>query len=65
MPDYNEGIEVIGDLLDNFPETKIIVISGGSQNLNADNLLISAKKIGAHCTLSKPFEIEELLNAVK
>jgi DNA-binding response OmpR family regulator len=64
MPE-KEGIEVIGELLDNFPKTKIIVISGGSRNLNAENLLVSAKKIGAHCVMSKPFEIDDLLNEVK
>jgi DNA-binding response OmpR family regulator len=64
MPE-KEGIEVIGELLDNFPKTKIIVISGGSRNLNAENLLVSAKKIGAHCVMSKPFEIDDLLNKVK
>ncbi len=60
-----EGIEVIGELLENFPDTKIIVISGGSLNLDGNNLLRSAKILGAHCTLSKPFEIEDLLNSVK
>ncbi|MCP4265200.1 MAG: response regulator [Candidatus Brocadiaceae bacterium] len=64
MPE-KEGIEVIGELLDNFPETKIIVISGGSRNLNADNLLVSAKKIGADCVISKPFNVDELLNEVR
>jgi len=64
MPE-KEGVEVIGELVDHFPETKIIVISGGSRNLDANNLLISAKLLGAHYTLSKPFEREELLNAVR
>ncbi len=64
MPE-KEGIEVIGELVDHFPETKIIVISGGSRNLDVDNLLKSAKILGAHCTLSKPFEHAEFLNAVR
>ncbi len=64
MPE-KEGIEVVGELLENFPETKIIVISGGSRNLNANNLLVSAKKIGAHCVMSKPFEIDDLLNEIR
>ena len=64
MPD-KEGIEVISELVDHFPETKIIVISGGSRHLDADNLLVSAKLLGAHCALSKPFELAELLNAVR
>ncbi len=63
MPE-KEGIEVIGELVDCFPEIKIIVISGGSRNLDAHNLLTSAKILGAHYALSKPFGCEELLNAV-
>ncbi len=64
MPE-KEGVEVVGELLDKFPETKIIVITGGSRNLNAENLLLSVKMLGAHCALLKPFEIEELLNSVR
>jgi hypothetical protein len=41
------------------------VITGGSWKLDADNLLRCAKLLGAHYTLAKPFEIEELLNAVR
>ncbi len=64
MPE-KEGVEVVGELLDHFPETKIIVISGGSRNINANNLLLSVKMLGAHRTLLKPFDIEELLSSVK
>ncbi len=64
MPE-KEGIETIGELRHYFPETKIIAISGGGQNLKANYVLHTAKILGAHCTLFKPFEIEELLNAVK
>ncbi len=64
MPE-KEGIEVVGELLDNSPDTKIIVISGGSRNLSADNLLLSAKMLGAHCAMLKPFEIEELLSSIR
>ncbi len=64
MPE-KEGIEVVGELLDNFPDTKIIVISGGSRNLSADNLLFSVKMLGAHCAMLKPFEIADLLNSIR
>jgi DNA-binding response OmpR family regulator len=64
MPE-KEGIETIGELRHYFPETKIIAISGGGQNLKANYVLHTAKILGANCTLFKPFEIEEFLNAVK
>jgi len=64
MPE-KEGIETIGDLRHYFPETKIIAISGGGRNLKANNVLHTAEILGAHCTLSKPFEIEEFLDAVR
>lgn len=64
MPE-KEGIETIGDIRRYFPETKIIAISGGSRSLKADYVLHTAKILGAHCTLFKPFEIEEFLTAVK
>ncbi len=64
MPE-KEGIETIGELRQYFPETKIIAISGGARNLKANVVLHTAKILGVHCTLFKPFEIEEFLNAVK
>ncbi len=64
MPE-KDGIEAIGELRRCFPETKIIAISGGSRNLKADYVLHTAEILGVHCTLFKPFEIEEFLTAVK
>ncbi len=64
MPE-KEGIEIIGELRDHSPETKIIVVSGGSLNINPSNLLRSAKMLGAHGALLKPFEREDLLNTVR
>ncbi len=63
MPE-KDGIETIGEIRRYFPETKIIAISGGSQRLNAKDVLHTAGILGAHCTLCKPFRIEELLSAV-
>ena len=64
MPE-KEGLETIGELRRYFPETKIIAISRGGRSLKADYVLHTAETLGAHCTLLKPFGIEELLNAVK
>ncbi len=64
MPE-KDGIEIIGELQRCFPETKIIAISGGGQSLKADYVLHTAETLGVHCTLFKPFGIEEFLNAVE
>ncbi len=64
MPE-KDGIEAIGELRRCFPETKIIAISGGGQRLKADYVLHTAEILGVHCTLPKPFEIADFLNAVR
>ncbi len=40
-------------------------MSGGGQRLKANDVLHTAGILGAQCTLSKPFELDELLNAVR
>ncbi|MBE9582675.1 MAG: response regulator [Proteobacteria bacterium] len=62
MPD-KEGIETIMELRRDFPEVKIIAISGGGR-VEPSQYLGLAKKLGAQVTLIKPFEREELLAAV-
>jgi len=63
MPEV-EGIETIRTLLQEQPGVKIIAISGGGRISN-DDLLLMASHFGASLTLKKPFEREELLNAVR
>ncbi len=63
MPE-KEGIETIMELKQDFPDVKIIAISGGGQGDGGQYLDI-AKKMGANSTLAKPFEKEGLLKAVK
>jgi YesN/AraC family two-component response regulator len=63
MPDQ-EGIETIMELRRDFPEVKIIAISGGGR-VRPDEYLHMAKTMGAHLTLLKPFEQQELLSAVQ
>ncbi len=64
MPE-KDGIETIGEIRRYFPETKIIAISGGGNRLKANDVLHTAGILGVQCTLSKPFEIEELLSEVR
>ena len=63
MPE-KEGIETIMELRRGFPEVKIIAISGGGRGA-PDQYLSSAKRLGANATMTKPFEREELLEAVR
>jgi len=62
MP-VKDGIETIMELKADFPDTKIIAISGGGPFKDKDNLLVIAKKLGADYALTKPFKIEDLLKA--
>jgi CheY-like chemotaxis protein len=59
-----EGIETILALRKAHPSVKIIAISGGGRMGKLDVLPI-AKSFGAARTLAKPFEREELLEAVQ
>jgi len=56
-----DGLEMIGMLLRNFPNIRVIAISGGSKYLDYCSV---AKMLGAHETLDKPFELQQLLDAV-
>ena len=62
MPEQ-EGIETIRILHKEFPQTKILAISGGGRRGKLD-VLPTAQTFGAHRTLAKPFERKDLLDAV-
>ncbi len=59
MPDA-DGFEAIDVFRREFPQTRIIVVSGGAQFTKRD-YLPDAELIGADATLQKPFEIDTLL----
>lgn len=63
MPE-KEGIETIRELRKDYPELKIIAISGGGR-ASAEGYLSVAKTIGADRTLSKPFDLKNILETVK
>lgn len=59
-----DGIETIRDVRRDFPEVKILAVSGrGGIQINAN--LARADRIGADMTLSKPFGAEEIREAVR
>ena len=62
MPE-TEGIETIMELQRDFPDVKIIAISGGGHN-DPDQYLSIAQMLGVQKTFAKPIEREELLKAV-
>jgi CheY-like chemotaxis protein len=63
MPEM-EGLEVIIGLRKKLPDLKIICMSGGAR-LQPGDYLNLACALGANRTLTKPFEREELLEAVR
>lgn len=58
-----EGIETIAELRQNFPNVKIIAISGGGRTRNLGFLEV-AKKMGADAALAKPFTLDQFLKIV-
>jgi len=63
MPE-KEGIETIMELKRDFPDVKIIAISGGGR-IGPEEYLPMAEMLGAKRTFSKPVERKQLLNAVR
>ena len=63
MPEQ-EGLQTIRSLKKDFPDIKVIAMSGGGIN-DGSGYLDLAKHMGASSVLSKPIRIAELLQAVK
>ncbi len=69
MPEKN-GLEIITEIKKNNPKIKIIAISGwgikydGNDNNIPDYLKI-AEKFGVDKTFAKPFEVKEIINAIR
>ena len=63
MPE-KEGMEIIMELKRDFPDVRIIAISGAG-SLGSTEYLEMARMIGATRTLAKPFGQEQLLGAVR
>ena len=63
MPEM-EGIETIHDLRREFPEAKIIAMSGRDPMTKFDVLEV-AREVGAAKTFKKPFRFEDLVAAAR
>ena len=60
-----EGLMMIADLVEEYPEVKVIAMSGGSKKVGPHDYLATAKDFGACSILPKPFEPNDLLRAVQ
>ena len=63
MPD-KEGVETIIELKRDFPQVRLIAISGGGRTRNLDFLKL-AMQYGAEKILAKPFSQDDLVDAVE
>ena len=63
MPEKN-GLETLTEIRRNTPEAKVIVMSGGERGMAPTSQLKRAKELGAVATLTKPFPLSDLLQAV-
>ncbi len=68
-----DGVATLGKIKENWPGVPVIVISGGGNVAPAsyepgaiatNAYLASAERAGADCTLTKPFDRKELLDAL-
>jgi len=68
-----DGVETAYDIRMEFPQTKIVVMSGGGNAapigyeptaVSTTAYLASAAAVGADMTITKPFDREELIKAV-
>jgi len=60
-----DGLETLGRLRAEYPDLKVLVVSGGGVRRRESGYLFTAREIGANAVLSKPFENEALLGAVR
>ena len=64
MPEQ-DGLETTATLRREFPNVKVIAITGSSEMIGILNFLDVAKMLGAHRALQKPFEMKALLETVQ
>jgi len=63
MPEQ-EGLETISILKREFPEVRIVAISGGGR-IGPEAYLPAARELGADLVFSKPFDVKKFVAAVR
>jgi len=64
MPD-KEGIETIREIRRDFPDAKIIAVSGGGSLMSGSACLDLAEGLGVQRALAKPIDLPELLLTIR
>lgn len=64
MPE-KDGLETIMELRRANEKIRILAISGGSLNINIEDMLSAAEDFGADAIMAKPFHLETFLHRVK
>lgn len=63
MPD-RDGLELITEARTKYPAMRIVVMTSGGQ-IDREEYLFMARRLGAHVALEKPFTRDQLLAAVR
>jgi two-component system, chemotaxis family, chemotaxis protein CheY len=63
MPDQ-DGLEALMTFRREFPDTRVIAMTGGNDTIGILDFLDVAKMLGARRTLHKPFDLKVLLDTV-
>jgi len=63
MPD-REGIETITEIRRDYPDARIVAMSGGGR-MGPGNYLELASRLGAQRTLAKPFSMADVQEAIE
>ena len=64
MPE-KEGVETIRELREQFPDVKVIVISGGGRlGTPTSRIAVVARELGVAAVLDKPFDPSALLQSI-
>ena len=64
MPD-GDGLDLITELKKVQPNARILAMSGGGRYLEGSDYLKLAKGMGAHAAVMKPFNFEQLKEAIR
>ena len=64
MP-QKDGMETVIELKRDFPDAKIIAVSGGSRAMDPNDYLHYATQVGALHTFTKPFDCEEIIKTIR
>jgi DNA-binding response OmpR family regulator len=63
MP-YKDGLDIVVEIRSEFPDAKIVAMSGGGPGMPSEGCLHLATDLGANEVLTKPIEKKQLLELI-